>query len=116
VKTTLKGPKGMVVLSADGKVMLHRPDQGATVYRSDDDGATWTAVGTGSQTNYSRIVADPVDPKTFYVMNESGTLYKSTDAGKNFVAQDASLKDEQNGVYYNGGGLIRTVPGKEGHL
>jgi hypothetical protein len=49
-------------------------------------------------------------------MNESGTLYKSTDAGKNFVAQDASLKDEQNGVYYNGGGLIRTVPGKEGHL
>ena len=116
VKTTLKGPKGMVVLSADGKVMLHRPDQGATVYRSDDNGATWTAVETGSQTNYSRIVADPVDPKTFYVMNESGTLYKSTDAGKNFVAQDASLKDEQNGVYYNGGGLIRTVPGKEGHL
>ena len=50
VKTTLKGALGLVVLSADGKVMLHRPDQSATVYRSDDNGATWTAVETGTQT------------------------------------------------------------------
>ena len=116
VKTTLKGPKGLVVLSADGKVMLHRPDQGATVYRSADNGATWTAVETGTQTNYSRIVADPVNPDVFYVMGAMGTLYKSTDAGKNFVASDARLQNESAGEYYNGGGLIRTVPGKEGHL
>ena len=86
VKTELKGGKGLVVLSADGKVMLHRPDQSATVYRSDDNGATWTAVETGTQTQYARIVADPVDPKTFYVMNAMGTLYKSTDGAKNFTA------------------------------
>jgi photosystem II stability/assembly factor-like uncharacterized protein len=116
VKTTLKGGKGLVVLSADGKVILHRPDQSATVYRSDDNGASWTAVETGTQTQYARIVADPVDPKTFYVMGAMGTLYKSTDAGKNFTAQDARLQNEQAGEYYNGAGLIRTVPKKEGHL
>ena len=116
VKTELKGGKGLVVLSADGKVMLHRPDQSATVYRSDDNGGTWTAVETGTQTQYARIVADPVDPKTFYVMNAMGTLYKSSDAAKTFTAQEARLQNEQAGEYYNGAGLIRTVPKKEGHL
>ena len=116
VKTTLKGPKGLVVLSADGKVMLHRPDQGATVYRSADNGATWTAVETGTQTNYSRIVADPVNPDVFYVVGGMGSLYKSTDGGKTFAEAEARLNNDQEGVYYNGGGLIRTVPGKEGHL
>ena len=116
VKTTLKGPKGLVVLSADGKIMLHRPDQGATVYRSDDNGASWTAVETGTQTNYSRIVADPVDPKTFYVMGGMGSLYRSTDGGKTFAEAEARLQNEQAGEYYNGGGLIRTVPKREGHL
>jgi hypothetical protein len=116
VKTTLKGPKGLVVLSADGKVMLHRPDQGATVYRSADNGATWTAVETGTQTNYSRIVADPVNPDVFYVMGGMGSLYKSTDGGKTFAEAEARLQNEQAGEYYNGGGLIRTVPKREGHL
>ena len=116
VKTTLKGPKGLVVLSADGKIMLHRPDQGATVYRSDDNGASWTAVETGTQTNYSRIVADPVNPKTFYVMGSMGSLYRSNDGGKTFAESEARLQNEQAGEYYNGGGLIRTVPKREGHL
>lgn len=116
LKTVLKGAKGLVVLSADGKVILHRPDQSATVYRSTDNGAKWTETKTGEQTNYARIVADPVDPKTFYVMNSMGTLYKSTDAGETFAAAAARLQNEGAGVYYNGGGLIRTVPGKEGHL
>ena len=116
LKTELKGGKGLVVLSADGKVILHRPDQSATVYRSDDNGATWTDVETGTQTQYARIVADPKNADVFYVMNTMGTLYKSTDKGKNFVAQEARLQNEQAGEYYNGGGLIRTVPGREGHL
>ncbi len=116
VKTTLKGAQGLVVLSADGKVILHRPDQSANVYRSDDNGASWTAIETGTQTQYSRIVADPVDANVFYVMNSMGTLYKSTDKGKTFEAQTARLQNEGAGEYYNGGGLIRTVYGREGHL
>ena len=116
LKTKLKGPLGLVVLSADGKVILHRPDQSANVYRSDDNGATWTTLTTGEQTQYARIVADPKNTDVFYVMNSMGTLYKSTDKGKNFTAQTARLQNEGAGEYYNGGGLIRTVPGKEGHL
>jgi hypothetical protein len=114
VKTTLKGGKGWIVLSADGKVMLHRPEN--ATYRSDDNGATWTAVETGEQTNYSHIVADPVNPDVFYVMNSMGTFYKSTDAGKNFVKQEARLQNESAGEYYNGSNYIRTVPGREGHV
>ena len=94
--------------------MLHRPEN--ATYRSDDNGATWTAVETGEQTNYSHIVADPVNPDVFYVMNSMGTLYKSTDAGKNFVKQDARLQNESAGEYYNGSNYIRTVPGREGHV
>ncbi len=116
LKTELKGPLGLVVLSADGKVILHRPNQSANVYRSDDNGATWTTLTTGEQTQYARIVADSKNADVFYVMNSMGTLYKSTDKGKNFTAQTARLQNEGAGEYYNGGGLIRTVPGKEGHL
>jgi photosystem II stability/assembly factor-like uncharacterized protein len=116
LETTLKGEKGLVVLSADGKVMLHRPDQSASVYRSADNGATWETVQAGEQTQYARIVADPVNVDVFYVMNAMGTLYKSTDGAKTFAAQTARLQNESAGEYYNGGGLIRTVPGKEGHL
>ena len=114
VKTTLKGGKGWIVLSADGKVMIHRPEN--ATFRSDDNGATWTAIETGEQTNYSHIVADPVNPSVFYVMNSMGTFYKSTDAGKNFVKQDARLQNESAGQYYNGSNYIRTVPGREGHV
>lgn len=116
LKTELNGKKGLVVLSADGKVILHRPDQSVNVYRSDDNGATWTTLTTGEQTQYARIVADPKNADVFYVMSSMGTLYKSTDKGKNFTAQTARLQNESAGKYYNGGGLIRTVPGKEGHL
>lgn len=116
LKTTLKGEKGLVVLSADGKVILHRPDQSASVYRSDDNGVSWTETKTGEQTQYARIVADPVNADAFYVMNAMGTLYRSKDGGKNFNAATARLQNESAGEYYNGGGLIRTVPGREGHL
>ena len=117
VKTTLKGPKGMVVLSADGKVMLHRPEMGSTTYRSADNDATWTAVELdGGQTQNSRIVADPVNPDVFYVMDAQANLYRSDDGGKSFAKYGARLQNDATGEYYNGGGLIRTVPGREGHV
>ena len=117
LKSELKGGKGLVVLSADGKVILHRPDQSPVVYRTADNGATWTTVELdGGQTQYSRIVADPVNTEVFYVVDQQANLFRSADAGKTFEKYGASLKDEGNGKYYNGGGLIRTVPGREGHL
>ena len=117
LKTELKGGKGLVVLSADGKVILHRPNQSSIVYRSDDNGATWTTVELdGGQTQYSRIVADPVNTEVFYVVDQQANLFRSADAGKTFEKYGAPLKDEGNGKYYNGGGLVRTVLGREGHL
>ena len=113
LKTTLKGPKGLVVLSADAKVILHRPNMGSTTYRSDDNGATWTTVDLeGGQTQNSRIVADPVNPKVFYVIDAQGHFFKSDDAGKTFAKYGDGLDFQR----YNGSGLIRTVYGREGHI
>lgn len=115
--TKLKGEKGLVVLSADGKVILHRPENGSTTYRSTDNGANWTAVDMeGGQTQNARIVADPVNPKVFYVMDMQGNLHRSDDAGASFSKYGATLNNQQNNEYYNGAGIIRTVPEKEGTL
>lgn len=114
--TTPKGAQGMVVLSADGKVLLHRPENSSTVHRSVDQGKTWTAVtGLDGQAQYARIVCDPVNANVFYLLNQQGKLLKSTDKGASFAAV-GSLQDEAKSLYQNSNGLIRTVPGREGHL
>ena len=94
VKTTLKGAQGLVVLSADGKVMLHRPDQSAAVYRSDDNGATWTEVKTGEQTQYSRIVADPKNADVFYVMD--GLLKRRRRACRTKVPANTTMVEDSS--------------------
>lgn len=117
VKTTLKGSHGLVVLSADGSVMLHRPENSSTVYRSADLGATWTAVvGLDGQASSSRIVADPENADVFYAVDAQGYVLRSSDKGENFTKLESRLQNDASGEYYNGGGLIRTVPGKGGHL
>ncbi len=106
--------KGHLTLSADGKVILHRPEQSAAVYRSTDNGTTWAEIETGSSTNYSRVAADPVNPDVFYVMSEMGDFNVSTDGGKTFKKLSSVKSTDED---YNGGANpMRTVPGKEGHL
>ena len=113
---TVMGTLGLVVLSGDGKVFLHRFENGTDVYRSEDGGKTWgTATGLDGQASGARIVCDPVNPDVFYVLDMQGNLKRSTDKGATFETY-GSIKDESNSLYYNGGGLIRTVPGREGHL
>ena len=117
LETTLEGAQGLVVLSADGEVILHRPDQSASVYYSDDKGKSWNPVtGLDGQSQYARIVSDPVNENVFYLVDSQGYLLKSTDKGKSFEKFGERLQNDALGIYYNGGGLIRTVPGKEGHL
>ncbi len=114
--TTPKGTHGLLVLSADGKVLLHRPENSSTVHRSIDQGKTWSAVtGLDGQAQYARIVCDPVNADVFYLLNQQGKLLKSTDKGASFAVV-GSLQDEGKGLYQNSGGLIRTVPGRAGHL
>lgn len=113
---TPKGTHGLVVLSADGKVLLHRPENSSTVHRSTDRGASWTAVtGLDGQAQYARIVCDPVDADVFYVLNQQGKLLKSTDKGASFAVA-GSVQDDAKGLYQSSNGLIRTVPGRKGHL
>ncbi len=113
---TPKGGKGLTVLNADGTVIIHRPDGSNTVYRSNNKSATWTTVsGLDGQTNYSKIIPDPVDPSVFYVLDQQGWLLVSTDGGAMFTKKN-QVNDDQKGLYQNSTSLMRTVPGKKGHL
>jgi hypothetical protein len=113
---TPKGTHGLVVLSADGAVLLHRPDNSGTVYRSDDMGATWTTVtGLDGQSQYARIVCDSVNANVFYLLDQQGKLKKSADKGVSFT-EVGSLQDDAAGLWQSSSGLIRTVPGREGHI
>ncbi len=117
LETTLKGSQGTLAMSADGKVILHRPDNSSNVFRSTDNGKTWTAVeGLDGQSQYARITPDPVNPEKFYLVDAQGYLKLSTDGGATFANAGTRLQNDASGEYYNGGGLIRTVPGREGHL
>jgi hypothetical protein len=113
---TPKGSHGLVVLSADGKVLLHRPDNSSTVYRSADQGKSWTTVsGLDGQAQYARIVCDPVNADVFYVLDQQGKLKRSGDKGVSFVAVGSVQNDAQS-LWQSSNGLIRTVVGREGHL
>jgi len=113
---TPKGTHGLVVLSADGAILLHRPQNSSTVYRSADRGQTWTTVtGLDGQAQYARIVCDPVNAEVFYVLDQQGKLLKSTDKGVSFAAV-GSLQNDAQGLWQASNGLLRTVPGREGHL
>lgn len=117
LETTLKGSQGTLAMSADGNVVLHRPNNASQVYRTTDNGKTWTVVdGLDGQCQYARITPDPVNPDKFYLVDAQGYLKISTDGGATFENGGTRLQNESAGEYYNGGGLIRTVPGREGHL
>lgn len=113
---TPPGTHGLVVLSADGEVILHRPESSSVVHRSADMGVTWTPVtGLDGQAQYARIVCDPVNADVFYVLDQLGALKKSVDKGVSFAAV-GSVQDDGASLFQASNGLIRTVPGREGHI
>lgn len=109
-KTTaaLKGQKGRTVLSYDGNTILHCPSGATSIYRSVDNGTTWTTCNGISVSN-AIPVSDQVTNNKFYVYNQpTGSMMISTDGGVNFVsAGNAGSWGSQ---------LIRTVPGNAGHI
>lgn len=113
---TPKGTKGFLALSADGQVLLHSPDSQTAVYRSADQGNTWTTVsGLVAQDRPARVVCDPVNADVFYVLNQQGNLLRSTNKGVSF-ATAGSVQNEAQGLFQASTGLIRTVPGRSGHI
>jgi hypothetical protein len=86
------------------------------VYRSVDQGNTWTTVtGLDAQAQYARIVCDPVKADVFYLLNQQGKLLQSTNKGVSFAAVGSVQNDAQS-LWQSSNGLIRTVPGREGHI
>lgn len=113
---TPKAGKGYTVLNADGSVILHRAEVGNVVYRSADKGVTWTSVnGLDGQSSTSRIIPDPLDKNIFYVLDQQGWFMVSSDGGASFTKK-SRVNDDQNGLYQNSSSMMRTVPGKKGHL
>jgi photosystem II stability/assembly factor-like uncharacterized protein len=67
---------------------------GDGVYRSDDDGKSWTNVGLKHSEHIGKILIDPRDPRVVYVAAQGPLwgpggdrgLYKTTDGGKTWTA------------------------------
>ncbi|MCB9098803.1 MAG: protein kinase [Anaerolineales bacterium] len=61
---------------------------GETLVVSTDGGETWVSDGYGRDlggSQLNQIVIDPFDSETIYVAGTAGSLYKSTDGGRNFI-------------------------------
>lgn len=104
---SVKGSQGNIAISSDGSVFLHTPNNSSVTYRSTDRGATWTNV-TGLGLNNARPVADAVNANKFYAYS-NGNMMISTDGGVSFSIAS-------NSVGSGGSKIIRTVPGREGHI
>jgi photosystem II stability/assembly factor-like uncharacterized protein len=102
----LAGTRGKVALSADGRVILHSPENSSTTYRSADLGAHWAPV-RGLAGGRLRPVADPVNPRKFYA-DSDGAMFVSTDAGVSFVRTAALPADASH--------VVRAAPGREGDV
>lgn len=82
-KSPEKGKKlggGHVAFNADGSRLLWSPENGTSVYYTEDLGETWNVcegvLGT------AHILGDPSDPEHVYAL--SGSVYASADGGRTF--------------------------------
>jgi photosystem II stability/assembly factor-like uncharacterized protein len=96
------GVNTLATAAADPQTLYAGTDQG--IFRSIDDGTSWTDVNTGlPELTINTLAIDPADPHTLYAgtyashlanSTSGGKVYKSTDGGKswNLVYMDSSSK------------------------
>ncbi|MFI2779788.1 1,4-beta-glucanase [Streptomyces sp. ALB3] len=104
---------GPVAVSADGATLLwsfaHWDGTKYAAHRSADGGATWAEVGTFPKGGTP--VADPLDPRRFYVYDtDTGTLFRSTDRGATFTAGATGLPSGDTQF------RVAAAPGRSGDL
>lgn len=108
---TLNGKQGQVATSQNGStdIFLHAPASSNITYQSTDRGVSWTPV-SGLSMSEARPVTDMVNPNKFYAYNPSnGSLLVSDgNNGSSFTAAGSTSS--------GGSKVIRTIPGKEGHI
>lgn len=87
------------------------------LFKSDDGGQTWLRTGTdprirGRMWYFGEVYADPKNPDTVYVPNVS--LYRSTDAGKTFVAiKGAPGGDDYHALWIDPANPQRMISGSD---
>lgn len=96
------GAEGERVIVARGVTDASNP---AEIAYSDDRGATWTTVNTGS-TN-AQFVQGPngmfaLDPYNIYVVTDGGYIYKSIDLGATWTVADAGVAttNDLNAIHF----------------
>ena len=118
---TAQARSGSIAVSADGATWIWTPERDAP-YLTRDRGATWLPVQ--GLTAGMRVVADPVDGRTFYaVALADRILYRSGDAGATFTARAFTLKNTSQtnagtgrGDPRGGQDQIYATPGRSGDL
>ncbi|MGW6598718.1 1,4-beta-glucanase [Streptomyces sp. NPDC055036] len=110
IASTAPGP---IAVSADGATLLwsfvHWDGTRHPGFRSTDGGAGWSEVAAFPRGAVP--VADPVDPRCFYVYDtDGGAVYRSTDAGATFVRGAGGLPSGD--VQFR----IAAAPGRTGDL
>lgn len=102
-----KSAHGSLAWSADGKTLMWSPSKSTGVYRTRDKGKTWLkAEGVDFA---ARVVADPVNPRRFYLYRaSSGEIWSSKNGGISF--------EVINQTDTGGSERMTVVPGREGHL
>lgn len=74
-----------VALHPDAPDRIFVGSFGDGIYRSEDGGETFAAVGeAGMEPNVMSLAVDPSDPETVYAGTEPSRLYRSTDAGESW--------------------------------
>jgi photosystem II stability/assembly factor-like uncharacterized protein len=100
--TVMVGKVAVSISAADPKrvyALIEAADDQGGVFRSDDEGASWTRVNDTRNLQqrafyYGRIYADPVDKDTVYGLNTG--IYKSTDGGKTFSSVRSTHSDNHD--------------------
>jgi photosystem II stability/assembly factor-like uncharacterized protein len=116
-----KSRGGSIAVSADGQTWVWTPENEGSSFTG-DEGKTWTQ--TRGLPAGLRVVADPVDPRSFYAMSlADSTLYSSKDGAAIFTARPFTMMDDPpfvagaaRGDSRGGQDRIYTTPGRSGDL
>ncbi|SEN42518.1 Por secretion system C-terminal sorting domain-containing protein [Chitinophaga rupis] len=112
--STSKGAGGRVAVSADGGTILHCPGGSATTWYTTNNGASWSAC-SGVSLGDAAPVADQVNANYFYIyIPNNGQMLRSSNKGVSFSL--AGTPGASTANYPWEPALIRTVPGREGHV
>ncbi len=72
-------------LAVRGKTLWVAGSPGTSIYRSDDNGVTWSAASTGITAPIHKLVF--TDEKTGYAVGDLGTILKTENGGKTWTLQ-----------------------------